>query len=177
LEYAKAFYSRCQDIEGLAPQVTTYGLTPERLETLQAEIVKIEEDEDYRTILKKDTETSTVARNKLAERLNDIWFKYRATLLFVLKEDPQQLEAFGIVVYSEGYKPKKKDDTTTGEGENGTENTDEQNTGGTGDDTGGNTGNTCDGSGQNTGDVNTTHTVNTAPEKMPAFKLKDVKTQ
>ena len=117
LTYAASFYKRCMEFEGLAALVAAYGLTAEKSTGFLDEIAQIEKDDDYKAILKGETETSTVARNQLAEQLSDEWVKYKDTLMFVLKEDPQQLEAFGILVYSEGYKPKKNEDEEDGENE------------------------------------------------------------
>ncbi len=60
----------------------------------------------------KEAEKTTEDRNKVFRKLNAWWQNYKLVLLFVYKDDPQQLEAFGIKGYSEGYKPKPKEKNT-----------------------------------------------------------------
>lgn len=109
IKESKGFYKNCQDNEKLGTFVTRYGLTPEKLQSHLDEIEEIEKDTTVRAILVRDAEKTTEDRNKVFRQLNDWWINYQTVLLYVFRDDPQQLEAFKIKGYSEGYKPKRGD--------------------------------------------------------------------
>ncbi len=104
---AKAFYKNCLDHPKLLPIVAKVGLTAEALQTQMSKIAEVENDKNYRAILVKDAEKTTEDRNKVILKLYDWWLNYKSALIYVFKDDPQQLEAFKIKGYSIGYVPRK----------------------------------------------------------------------
>ena len=113
LRDAKKFFENCKDITGLGEQVQNYGLTPEKLTDILGEIALLEQEAKQWAILKKDAEKATEERNKVFKELNTFWMKLKATLTHVFRDDLQQLEAFSITAYSEGYKRKPKKTNST----------------------------------------------------------------
>jgi hypothetical protein len=67
----------------------------------------VENDKNYRAILVKDAEKTTEDRNKVILKLYNWWMNYKSVLIYVFKDDRQQLEAFKIKGYSIGYVPRK----------------------------------------------------------------------
>ncbi|MDQ1349875.1 MAG: hypothetical protein QG657_176 [Acidobacteriota bacterium] len=104
---AKAFYKNCLDHPKLQPIVVKVGLTVEMLQTQMAKITEVENDKNYRAILVKEAEKTTEDRNKVILKLYNWWMNYKSVLIYVFKDDQQQLEAFKIKGYSIGYVPKK----------------------------------------------------------------------
>jgi hypothetical protein len=113
LRGAKKFFKNCQDITGLGEQVQSYGLTSEKLTEILDEIALLEQEAKQWAVLKKDAEKATDERNKVFKELNTFWLKLKATLTHVFRDDQQQLEAFNITGYSEGYKRKTKKTNST----------------------------------------------------------------
>ncbi|MCP5108191.1 MAG: hypothetical protein GY950_32695 [bacterium] len=109
----KEFYKNCSDHAKLTTAVSKYGLSVEIMQAQKDMITDIEKDKSYRAILIKEAEKTTEDRNKVILQLYDWWLSYREVLKYVFKDDPQQLEAFNIKGYSDGYKPK----STAGTGE------------------------------------------------------------
>ena len=107
IKEAKAFYKNCLDHPKLLPIVAKVGLTTEMLQLQMSKIAEVENDKNYRAILVKEAEKTTEDRNKVILKLYDWWMNYKAVLIYVFKDDQQQLEAFKIKGYSIGYVPKK----------------------------------------------------------------------
>ncbi|MCX6581457.1 MAG: hypothetical protein NT166_14890 [Candidatus Aminicenantes bacterium] len=104
---AKAFYKNCLDHPKLLPIVAKVGLTTEMLQLQMSKIAEVENDKNYRAILVKEAEKTTEDRNKVVLKLYNWWMNYKSALIYVFKDDPQQLEAFKIKGYSIGYVPRK----------------------------------------------------------------------
>ncbi|MDQ1352607.1 MAG: hypothetical protein QG657_2913 [Acidobacteriota bacterium] len=104
---AKAFYKNCLDHPKFLPIVAKVGLTTEMLQLQMSKIAEVENDKNYRAILVKEAEKTTEDRNKVVLKLYNWWMNYKAALIYVFKDDPQQLEAFKIKGYSIGYVPRK----------------------------------------------------------------------
>ncbi|MCX6583487.1 MAG: hypothetical protein NT166_25210 [Candidatus Aminicenantes bacterium] len=107
---SKAFYKNCFDHLKLLPIVAKIGLTTEMLQLQMSKIAEVENDKNYRAILVKDAEKTTEDRNKVILKLYNWWMNYKSALIYVFKDDPQQLEAFKIKGYSIGYVPRKSGD-------------------------------------------------------------------
>jgi hypothetical protein len=107
IKEAKAFYKNCLDHPKLLPIVAKVGLTTEMLQLQMTKIAEVENDKNYRAILVKEAEKTTEDRNKVILKLYDWWMNYKAVLIYVFKDDQQQLEAFKIKGYSIGYVPRK----------------------------------------------------------------------
>jgi hypothetical protein len=115
IKQSKGFYLNCRDNQKVGAVVTKYGLTTEQLQAHLDKIEVIEGDKTVQAVMVKEAEKTTEDRNKVFRQLNDWWQNYKLVLIFVFKDDPQQLEAFKIKGYSEGYKPKRKEKTPEGE--------------------------------------------------------------
>jgi len=104
----KGFYTNCLADKKIGPVAGNYGLTPESLQAKLDRITAVEKDKSVRALMVKDSEKATEERNQVFVQLNDWWQNYRLVLIYVYRDDPQQLEAFKITAYSEGYKPNRK---------------------------------------------------------------------
>lgn len=107
---SKEFYKNCLDNHGgkLADVVLKYGLTPEKLQTRLDGIADVEQDRNFRASMVMDSEKTTEDRNKVVYKLFTWWRNYRDVLVYVFRDDPQQLEALKVKGYSLGYKPANK---------------------------------------------------------------------
>lgn len=107
---SKEFYKNCLDNHGgkLAEVVVKYGLTPEKLQTRMDGIADVELDRNFRASMVMDSEKTTEDRNKVIYKLYTWWRNYRDVLVYVFRDDPQQLEALRVKGYSLGYKPASK---------------------------------------------------------------------
>ena len=112
---AKVFYTNCLGSEKLTAYVAGFGLTPEIMQAELQKIDSIEADDQYRAQLVSDSQHTTDHRNKLFSQFNNWWINFKTILKYVFRDDPQKLEAFKILAYSEGYKPKRKSKTKTKE--------------------------------------------------------------
>lgn len=101
----KEFYKNCLESNKLAEVVVNYGLTAEKLQAHLDSIAEVEQDKSFRALLVRDAEKTTEDRNKAVYKLYTWWRSYKTVLLYVFKDDPQQLEAFKLKGYSLGYKP------------------------------------------------------------------------
>ncbi len=101
----KEFYKNCLESNKLAEVVVNYGLTPEKLQAHLDSIAEVEKDKSVRALLVRDAEKTTEDRNKVVFKLYTWWRSYKTVLLYVFRDDPQQLEAFKLKGYSLGYKP------------------------------------------------------------------------
>ncbi|MCP5046626.1 MAG: hypothetical protein GY940_05615 [bacterium] len=104
----KGFYRNILENERLSEYVVKFGLTEEKLNIHLGEIDKVEVDENYRAVLKSIAEKANQDKHRVYQQLNDWWIGYKMVLVYLYRDDPQQLEAFKITAYSEGYKPKRK---------------------------------------------------------------------
>jgi hypothetical protein len=109
----KEFYKNCHDNHGgkIGEVVLKYGLTPEKLQVRLDSIADVEKDKSFRALLVMDSEKTTEDMYKVIYKLYTWWRNYRDALIYVFRDDPQQLEAFKIKGYSLGYKPKSQNST------------------------------------------------------------------
>ncbi len=110
IKEAKAFYNNCLDNQKLLPVVAKVGLNSETLQTQLTKIAEVENDKNFRAILVKDAEKTTEDRTKVILKLYDWWMNYKSVLIYIFKDDRQQLEAFKIKGYSINYVPRKSSD-------------------------------------------------------------------
>ena len=108
IKETKGFYTNCLTDETIAPVAAGYGLTPESLQAKLDRITAVEKDKSVRALMVKDSEKATEERNNVFVQLNDWWQNYRVVLMHVFRDDRQQLEAFKITAYSDGYKKNRK---------------------------------------------------------------------
>ena len=108
IKEAKEFYKNCLENETIGTVAGSYGLPKEKLEEYMNEIAEIESDEAYKAIVIKESEKTTDELHKAMLKLYNWCKNYKDVLVFVFQDDRQQLEAFKIPAYSEGYDPHKK---------------------------------------------------------------------
>lgn len=115
IEKMKEFYELVLKEEHLQNKVSVYGLTKEKIESELQAINEIEKDALEKGLVKMENEKATQDRDKTFRELINEWGLYREVLKACFyKDDPQFLEAFGILVPSEGFyqRKKKKDESS-----------------------------------------------------------------
>lgn len=111
IKESKGFYENCLKNKKVGSFVVKYGLTKEKLQSHLSSIAEIEKDRQFKALVIKESEKTTVDRNRVFQQLHDWWLNYKTVLTYVFMDDPQQLEAFEIKAYSPGYDPHRKEDT------------------------------------------------------------------
>jgi hypothetical protein len=111
IEQGLQFYNTAIVDPVVQEKLTPLGLTLEKLQqglALFKEANKLNTQQEEK---KGEVQKLTVRRNKKFEELF-AWASNLVTVLrMVYKDEPQTLEQFEILVYSEGYSPKKKSET------------------------------------------------------------------
>ena len=111
LEQGSQFYTTAIEYTDVQEGLTPLGLTLEKLQAglaLVKELSKLNADQED---MKGELQRLTDNRNKKLEELYK-WADELLTVLEILyKDDKQTLEKFEVIVYSEGYSPKKKSET------------------------------------------------------------------
>ena len=96
---ATTFYRMMQD-ENYIEQMASHGITPEALLQARTMVSSVMEMRDNQMYKKGEAEDTTESRNQASQQLRT-WLKdFHATARLALKDTPQKLEAYGIVVRS-----------------------------------------------------------------------------
>ena len=96
---ATTFYQMMQD-ENYIEQMASHGITPEALQQAHTMVKGIMEMRDNQMYKKGEAEDTTESRNQASQQLR-VWLKeFHATAHLALKDTPQKLEAYGIMVRS-----------------------------------------------------------------------------
>ncbi len=110
LRRVNRFYNNSIDNPELLPLVAEYGVTNEKLIAGQGLAKKTETANDNHDKAKGTAQQSTVDRNEAIEVLDKWTHAFKKVCRLALKNRPQLLERLGIVVLSEGYTRKPKEE-------------------------------------------------------------------
>jgi hypothetical protein len=110
---AQSFYNTALSNNTILNQLSVFGVTTQ---SLQDGLFLVNSIEPLYSIQKNKMGLAQVARMARDAKLEEmhLWYSDFISMARIsFRKDPQQLERFGIVKYSQGYKPKKKDTTDT----------------------------------------------------------------
>lgn len=100
LEQAKVFYSNTLGSPAAVAKLAEFGITEEKLQSGQAEVVAVEAANSAQETEKGEAQQATKVRDEAIDVLDDWLDDYLGIAEVALAESPQLLEGLGIVVPS-----------------------------------------------------------------------------